>query len=154
MLIGHASRHHSMAIGIPQRFRPGLNRIAQLSDPDLQALADALTGLPTFPSRVEITRSIRSVISADEDGDFERVTDALMNLAVQRRRWAPDELAELVASASVLDVPDDRRESFAAFVRRAVEAEALVSAARGLDIIFDREHIATDARVLTDIRPV
>jgi len=143
-----------MALGIPPRFRVALNRIAGLSDADLEALGNALSTLPAFPARSAIRASIASVISADEEGDNDRVTDALLNLAVQRRRWSADELASLIASSSVLEVPAEQRESFERFISRATQAEALLSAARGLDVVFDREHIVNEARILTDIRPV
>lgn len=143
-----------MALGIPPRLRGALNLVARLSDADLDALAEALNALPAFPERSDIAASIRTVISAEEEGDNGRVVAALLNLAVQRRRWDADELARLVASAPGLDVPDERRDSFERFISRVVQAEALVSAARGLDIVFDREHIAAETRVLTDIRPV
>jgi hypothetical protein len=143
-----------MALGIPPQFRGGLNRIARLSDADLDALADALTGLPPFPTPADISRGVRSIITAEDEGDHERVTDALLNVAVQRRRWNAAELAGLVASATALDVPQERRDAFEGFLLRAVQAEALLGAARGLDVISDRENIATDTRILTDVRAV
>lgn len=143
-----------MALGIPPRFRVALNRIASLSDADLEALATALTTLPPFPSRSTIRASIASVIAADEEVDNDRVTDALLNLAVQRRRWGADELANLIASSSLLTVPEERRESFERLIKTAVDADALLGAARGLDVVFDRENILSEARILTDIRPV
>ncbi len=141
-------------LGVPPRHRGPLRRLAELADEDGDRLVEELTALPAFTAMPDVASRLQGVTRGGTASEARDLAEALISLTAQRGIWASDELAARVSRSEDLAVAEEERESFARLLAGLIEAQALVTMGKAIDVMTEHEHIFQSARIMTDIRPI
>jgi hypothetical protein len=139
------------AISIPEALRPTLERIASMSDPDVQTIREALSSLKPHLKPEAI---VKSTAGKSEIADFAEIVQTLTSLSITRFR-VDVPLEEFVHDVSrSLPLKKDLRAALDVNLKSLLSIDALVLSARAFDIQHEYEKVFRSARIVTDLRPV
>lgn len=141
-------------LSVPPRHRAHLGRLADLSSEERSQLVEALTALPAFTAMPDVAERLKAVITSETIEEARALAEALIALSAQRAVWSARDLAARVARSEDLAVTEDRRDSFADFLAELIEAKALVTMGKAIDVMTEHAHVYQSARLMTDIRPI
>jgi hypothetical protein len=159
-------------LNIPERYRPGVSMIRQLTEADVREIRAALDGVLTSGASEEdlasnkklgdiATAATASVTHANVP-DLKQVGEALVALyAVKAMRDVSiEEFADRVSDAmesldqEKLRLPRAEREQFKQKLITLLSADVFGLMSKVLDLRTDDERVFCHARILTDLRPV
>lgn len=134
-------------IHVPEPFKPALQRIASMSDADLQRMLEALAQLKPHLKPEVIARSAaeNSILA-----DLGEIIQALTSLSITQVRFdiPLDQLVRDV-SQSVAGTP-----ALAERLKSLLSVESLVLSAKAFDVQHEYEKVFRSARIISDVRPV
>jgi hypothetical protein len=123
-----------------------------LEDATAETILTALESAPGDPPSREAL--VRAVTSAGPELDAEGLVDALLTLEASRETASIIQISEDVAESEDLALAVEQREGFTSRLRRALAAPAVMNLGRAYDVLIDRDKLFTNARIITDIRPI
>jgi hypothetical protein len=147
---------------IPETYRPGFEKIKQLSSSDADALVIALSKAPISGGLKGLTSAVREQVTSLSADDAEAIVRSLYSLYVFRAN-SDTPLGELVSELTSA-MRSTGKPSLAVSEEDRVRFERNISALLSIDtmavntkvglIKTDYPNIFHDARILSDIRPI
>jgi hypothetical protein len=146
---------------IPPRYRSGLRSLARLPDDQVAQLETALAEMPSRLTRSRLAEHVREAMPELAD-DARDILDAVLSLigllpedaAGDARAEEVAWLADDVSVSPDLELEPDDQPVFAERLRRLLQLEPVVLAARALDLVTEFDRVYHGARIFTDLRPV
>lgn len=137
-------------IHVPDIFKPALNRIASMSDAELQQVREALANLKPHLKPEVIVKTV-----ADQGGvaDLGEIVQTLTSLSITRLR-VDVPLDKFVHDVSRSFQPKTEKSAIEERLKSLLSIEALVLSARAFDVQHEYEKVFRSARIITDVRPV
>jgi hypothetical protein len=136
------------SLHVPEPFKPTLERIASMSDEDVQKVQEALRALKPH---VKPESMAKSAVGKSDISGFDEIVQVLIGLSLTWVRFhSPmDEFVHEVSKAAKKDrsVLEDR-------LKALLSIDSLLLAARAFDIQHEYEKVFRSARIVTDIRPI
>lgn len=159
-------------LNIPEKYRPGVSKIRQLSESNVRDIRAALDGILTGGASEEdlasskklgeiATAATASITHADAS-DLKKVGEALVALYTVKsmRDVSIEDFADRVSDAMVsldqedLRLPLAEREQFKQKLIILLSADVFGIISKVIDLQTDDERVFCHARILTDLRPV
>jgi len=145
-------------LAVPQQHREPLEVLARASDDDFAALSEALAaGTPgQHQHRRSLVAAVTGVTEAITPRDSELLLHALMSMrgAVSNTPRAVDDFAKDIGDSESLNLESPERDRLAARLVVLLDNPNIVRVAKALDLASEQDHLFTNARILTDIRPI
>lgn len=147
---------------IPERYRPGLARIAKLSSAQVEELAKGLEGCPATADFAAFTSSLHVRLYNWARKDLNSVVRTLYSLSayLADEDTSIDQLTKQVIDVMrtsddpTLVLTDQSEPNFAQAMKRLLGIKSLTFAAKALGLRSDYEKLFCDAKIITDIRSV
>lgn len=141
-------------IRIPQRYRPGLAAVAELTEEETQALSDALSDAPAHLAVARLAERARNVL-ADTSVDAEALLEAVVSLVVllPEDGAGADVLARDVSEADI-EIGSMDKPAYASRLEALMHLRSMALTARATGLSIEHERMFHSARFLTDMRPV
>lgn len=146
---------------IPPRYQAGLRSLSRLPDDQAERLESALAEMPSRLTTSRLAEHVREAVPelADHARD---ILDAVLSLIAllpedadgDARAADAARLANDVSASPDLELEPDAEATFAERLRRLLQLEPVVLAARALDLVTEFDRVYHGARILTDLRPV
>lgn len=146
------------SINIPDRYKPGLAVLANLSDDAFSKLEATLKTAPSPREQKELTAWISTEANGITPGNLKRLVETLASLYRLRVKSSvtAEQLATDVAEAASKD--DEIKASVEPLQSRLTSLLGLGSLdlidAKAKELQLENEHTFCDARIVTDLRPV
>jgi len=139
---------------IPRRYRAGLAAVAALSAEDVALLTEGLDASVLEVSFDALAAPLRERVAVDVD--LAQLLEAVssLNTLLPEDGSGAESVAQDVSESEDLDIPKERRPTYATALEGLIRNPALVIAAHATEVVTEHEKVFHDARILTDIRPV
>lgn len=140
---------------VPAKYRAALLGLRDISDDSEQRLVEGLTQIDHLPTKAELNELVRRTLELDAD-DSDRLVDTLFQLHAIRihQHLSEADVARLLSEAPELDISAEHRADFAGRLDRLLRAAPFGTVAKALDLLAAQDHMLTEVRVITDVRPV
>lgn len=144
-----------VAIRIPDDAVPYLSMLANLNDASRDDLLAAVEELDVAPANA-FSKVVDGYLTFEADLNSREFAKSILGLAVVGvdRSYSSRDLAAAVAESDELDLADDARQSLQESLTRLLGYESLRIFAKALDLLRESDRLATDFRVVTELRPV
>lgn len=141
-------------IRIPERYRPGLAAVAELTEEETQTLSAALSDVPPHLAVSRLAERARAVL-ADSSVDAEALLEAVVSLVVllPEDGLGAEVLARDVSEAD-LELGSMDKASYASRLEALMLLRSMALTARATGLSIEHERTFHSARFLTDLRPV
>ena len=135
-------------IHVPEPFRPTLERIASMSDADVQKVSDLLAGLD---AQVKPENLMKSAVGKSDVPGVDEIVQTLIGLSLTRVRFdAPlDQFVRDISRTIKKDVGVLQER-----LKVLLDADVLLRSARAFDVQHEHEKIFRSARIISDVRPI
>lgn len=149
------------SLTIPERYRPGIRAIRNLSPEAADELVTALSGAPIGPNIASIMRAA-GVATSIQGPNLSMIIESLVSLGVVLYESEVDLSAfahDVVKAMSEMADTDPAIRQDEAIVlerrfQRLLGCRSLTSASKAIGLRTDFPNIFCDAKILTDVRPV
>jgi hypothetical protein len=147
---------------VPRRYQSGLAKISRLDDESTHELWTALQQTPSSTDSDTLVSAVAAAVDTIAVSDLEEIVPALLHYYAFRdaTQSSASEVAEGIAhemeeipSTSLRLSPKDS-ETLQARLLELLSIDSLYAIARAARLSLENEHSFTEARVVTDIRPV
>jgi hypothetical protein len=136
-------------VHVPEPFKPILDRIASMTDADLQKVLETLTGLAPQVKPESLVKSAGE--SSSGLSGLEDIVQALIGLSLTKVRYDVP-LDEFVRDVSRTSSKKDPT-ILEGRLRSLLSTESLLQSAKAFDIQHEYEKVFRSAKIITDIRP-
>ena len=140
---------------VPDEFVPTLTRLAQLSQPEFDALRASADELGGSTDISQLTTHLRASMPLEPD-EFRALFDAVVSLNVfaDTRSESLDTLVEEVAASLDLTLTKPERSELASRIVALASIEPIRVVRKGSALSMQHERLFLASRIMTDIRPV
>jgi len=146
---------------IPEPYRPGLAKIKNLSQPEVDTLVRALGQCPLRGGLKGIISAASELIPALKPDDVEDMVKALYSLYVYRgdsstplATFVPQLVTAMRSSGKDLVISEEDKSAFQERITKLLSINALGLASKADVLRGDYPNTFHDAKILTDIRPL
>jgi hypothetical protein len=141
---------------VPPRQRGALKFLAELDEARFDGLLQALNRDPPPTIRGEVDERARSVLSVGQD-EIVALINASLSMSALRAATTLDAetlARDLSESEDLRDVPVEKRSLLASRVADLLHVESLTDIAKAANLITENQQVLTEARIISDIRPI
>lgn len=144
------------ALTIPQRYRRGLQLVAELPDDTVHSLQRALETAQPSLAGSELTAHVSASVTTLPKDDLDAIIQALVSLCSARPSLSVDvpKLAEVITASEDLELSDEQRGVLRDRLEQLLSRPSLVVTAKAAGLLAEDAHVYEGSRVITDIRPV
>lgn len=144
------------ALRIPPRHQPALRAFVALGADAASTAINDLARVRPFEPVAVIEAAAARALPQQPAALVAEFIDASLSLATQTKYhgWSSKAVARGLAASPDLELDTSAREAFAEVFRLLLETPAIRTTARAADLQGDHERLFSDARILTDVRPV
>lgn len=152
----------AILLTVPRRYQSGLAQIPKLDDKSTHELWVALQEIPSTTNSDSLVSAVAAAVDTIAVSDLEEIVPALLHYYAFRdaTKLSASEVAEgitrgmeEIASTTLRLSPEDSG-LFQTRLLELLSIDSLYATARAARLSLENEHSFTDARVVTDIRPV
>jgi hypothetical protein len=142
---------------VPVRQRAALKFLVDLDENDFERLVQALDGDPPPTTRTELDERVRAALGAAANDEVVFLMNAALSISALRASATLDaaEIAREVSESDDLrDIPIERRPLLAKRIATLLSVASLTEIAKAANLITENPQVLTQARIISDIRPI
>jgi len=142
------------ALWIPDPYRRALLVLAQLEADEAEKLIEGFRSTEPFRRVADLRAVAHAALPPQHNPQAARLVQALLSLAGQLRDSSADEVADAVSRSPDFDFSPEEQAKLRSRLQLLVQAAAITTTARALELLTENDRNYQTARVITDLRPV